>query len=308
VSIRDRETAIEWSCPAEFKTEIEDLENADAADAAEGVRCQLVLRGTGRISPRKERGRAALTRGMWDVWVPVRGLGVVRKARLGADRAEHVEDCMVPALLGKPAQLTVPYFTDPGGNLTLDINRRGKQLGAALAKSPVLRMPDGSAELRLTAVSAPGTDLARAWLVLRGKGDTGGAVTLPAVLEPVAGQVHLRAEKSARYNKSPYRGLRPGTWQLSARLDGQSGGTELKLGQAVVDLRGRLRLTDELPVMDAATVAETLSKQRKIARRGVRRRMGGPVMRRLKPNAARKLRGIAVEFGPKDSGQSPFGD
>lgn len=206
VSIRDRETAVEWSCPASFEAEVEELEELENGDA----RCQVVLRGKGYLDPRAVKGRAALAKGMWDVWVPVRGLGLVRKARLGADRAAHVDERCLPAVLGKPAQLTVPYFTDPHGNLSLDVDRRGKKLGNILADREVLRVPDVSAlEIELAAVSVPGTAPAPAWLVLRGKGDQAGSLALPATLQPVGGRVHLLALDHA-YGKSPFTGLRAG--------------------------------------------------------------------------------------------------
>lgn len=292
VSIRDRETAVEWSCPASFEAEVEELEELENGDA----RCQVVLRGKGYLDPRAVKGRAALAKGMWDVWVPVRGLGLVRKARLGADRAAHVDERCLPAVLGKPAQLTVPYFTDPHGNLSLDIDRRGKKLGNILAEREVLRVPDVSAlEIELAAVSVPGTAPAPAWLVLRGKGDHAGSLALPATLQPVGGRVHLLALDHA-YGKSPFTGLRAGTWRLAARLDGH-GGPELKIGTVHVDERGRLRLGDEHASVDPATAKEAASMRRQSAKRGILRRIGSPVMRRVKPATRKKLRNAAARFG-----------
>jgi glycosyltransferase involved in cell wall biosynthesis len=297
LSLRDRETAVEWSCPAEFEAQIEELDNAGAR-GEDGVRCQVVLRGTGYLDPKAVKGRAALTRGMWDVWVPVRGLGLVRKARLGADRAPHVDERCLPALLGTPALLTVPYFTQPHNNLTLDVGRRGKKLGDALAKREILRMPgdSGPLELELAAVSVPGTDRSAAWLVLRGKGANTGSVALPADLVPVGGRVHLRIKEQLD-SSAPFTGLRPGTWQLSARLDGHGAGPELKIGQVKVDDKGRLRITDGLGTVDPATAQAASAERRRAAKRGVLKRIGGPVMRRVNPAARKKLRRLAAKLG-----------
>jgi glycosyltransferase involved in cell wall biosynthesis len=299
VSIRDRETAVEWSCPAAFDAEVEEIEEIEELGSSDedGVHCQVVLRGTAYLDPKAVKGRDALVRGMWDVWVPVRGLGLVRKARLGADRAAHVDDRCLPALLGKPALLTIPYFTDPHGNLSLDVGRRGKKLGDALANREVLRMPNanGELDLELAAVSHPGTAPARAWLVLRGKGDDAASVSLPAEMEPAGGRVHLRGTGRG-HGRAPFTDLRPGTWQLSARLDGH-GGPELRIGQVRVDDRGQLRLTDELGTVDPTTARAAAAERRRSVKRRILRRVGGPVVRRLGPSARKKVRRLAAKFG-----------
>ncbi|WP_435177080.1 glycosyltransferase family 2 protein [Actinacidiphila sp. bgisy145] len=294
ISLRDRETAVEWPCPAEFETAVEELPTV--AGGPEGTLCEVVMRGTGYLDPKAVKGRDALARGMWDVWVPVRGLGLVRKARLGADRAPGVDEACLPALLGEPAQLTVPYFTDPHGNLTLDVARRGKKLGDALAKREVLRMPGDRLELELAAVSHPGTAASRAWLVLRGTGPDAAFAGLPAVLEPVGGRVHLRPA-DLKESAAPFTGLRPGTWELSARLDGATSGPELKIGKVRIDDRGRLHPVEGLDTVDPATAREAQAQRRRTAKRSMLKRIGGPVMRRLAPGSRRKLRRMAARFG-----------
>lgn len=294
VSLRDRESAVEWPCPAEFETVVEDLPAVEGGP--EGVACEVVMRGTGYLDPKAVKGRAALAKGMWDVWMPVRGLGLVRKARLGADRAPGVDEACLPALLGTPAQLTVPYFTDPHGNLTLDVARRGKKLGDTLAKREVLRMPGDPLELELPVVSTPGTAPSRAWLVLRGSGPEAAFTGLPAVLEPVGGRVHLRPA-DVKDSAFPFSGLRAGTWQLSAKLDGSATGPELKIGAVRVDDRGRLHLTDKLDTVDPATARQAGAQRRRSAKRNALKRIGGPVLRRLKPGARRRLRRLAARFG-----------
>ncbi|GAA4597056.1 glycosyltransferase family 2 protein [Planotetraspora phitsanulokensis] len=292
VSIRDRDTAVEWPCPATFETSVDELERLPDGD----VLCQVVLCGTAYLDPKAVGGRDALTRGTWDVWVPVRGLGLVRKARLGADRAAHVDDHCLPALLGEPAQLTIPYFTVPHGNLSLDVDRSGKKLGTALARREVRGMPneDGEPAVQLAVVSQPGTAPTRAWFVLRGKGDDSGSVALPAVMEPAGGRIRLRTTADGRA-RSPIAGLRPGTWRLSARLDGHAG-PELKIGQVRVDADGRLRLTDKSGTVGSATKASS-GERRPPAKGGILRRVGRPVISRLGPDARDKLRRVASRLG-----------
>ncbi|MGW1618592.1 glycosyltransferase family 2 protein [Streptomyces sp. NPDC002172] len=88
MSLRNRETAVEWPCAAEFTSHVEDL-----GDGA----CEVVLRGSGVVSPQGVKGRGPVSKGFWDIWISVRGLGLVRKARLGADRVTGVETDLRPA-------------------------------------------------------------------------------------------------------------------------------------------------------------------------------------------------------------------
>ncbi|MFD0429097.1 glycosyltransferase family 2 protein [Streptomyces zhihengii] len=65
LSLRDRETAVEWPCPASFTAEV--------ADRPDGT-CEVVLHGTGHLATEGGRkGRGSLPRGFWDAWVTVRG-------------------------------------------------------------------------------------------------------------------------------------------------------------------------------------------------------------------------------------------
>ena len=247
------------------------------------------MRGSGYLDPKAVKGRDALTRGMWDVWVPVRGLGLVRKARLGADRAPGVDDACLPALLGTPAQLTVPYFTDPHGNLTLDVDRRGKRLGDALAKREVLRMPGDSMEIELAAVSHPGTAPAARLAGaarqhprgrLRGAARRAGTRRRPGA---------PAARHRPRTSATPFTRLRPGTWQLSARLDGALG-PELKIGQVRVDDRGRMHPVDGL---DPRRPGHRPRGRRPAPPLGqahaLLKRISGPLMRHLEPATRKRL-------------------
>lgn len=353
VHLRDRETAVEWTCPASFETRIEEVPGeevpAEAAQATEGAEgeaaaevdvpaadgtpgdadtasgaapggdtpsaeaarpgetarpdadpaggtpCEVVLRGTAWLDPKQVKGRPALTRGMWDVWVPVRGLGLNRKARLGADRDAGVDAHCLPALLGSPAVPTVPYFTDPHGNLTLDVARRGKRLGGALAGHPALRMPGARGlEIELPVVALPGTAPSAAVLLVRGQGEDAPCCELPALVEPFGGRVHLRA--GDRLDPAGRAALGAGTWALSARLDGPDG-PELPIGRVHVDASGRVRLCDELGTVDSAVARTALAQRRRADRRALVHRFAHPLTRRLSAAARARLRLLAVRLG-----------
>lgn len=272
ISLRNRETAVEWPCPARFTPVVEDL--------GDGT-CEVVLHGTGQLPSEAFGNRGQLSSGFWDVWVPVRALGLIRRARLGADRDERVDAALHPALLGSPARPVIPYFTHPHSNLTLDVGRRGKKLGRALAGHPVLRMPGRATGLRLDVFSPATTAAGTAELVLS---DSSGESksSIPVGVRPVLGRTHLTLPAGAT-------GLPPGSWQLGVRLDGTEGPV-LVLGSALVGEDGRLRVDDTVPLVDPLIIRAMRKQRRRSAVRGGLRALGGPVVRRLPPAARKKAR------------------
>ncbi|WP_328400652.1 glycosyltransferase [Streptomyces sp. NBC_00390] len=302
LALRNRETAVEWHCPATLEAQVEDLD---------GDGCEVVLRGVGRLSSEAGRGgRAALDRGFWDAWVSVWGLGLLRKVRLGADRAPHVDEQCLPALLSTPARPVIPYFTDPHSNLTLDVAGRAKKMATYLARRPVLRMPGRPVHLRLEVFTTRATGHAEAELVLSELPPPSGPTasvdlsgppsaaevpqaagpsavhTFPASVRPVHGRVHLTVP--ARVPGAP-----AGSRQLSVRLDGPKG-PDLPLSRVSVDRAGRLRLDDPLPLPDAHLQRQLTMQQRQAALRGAARAVAGPLVRRLPPAARRKARRLAA--------------
>jgi glycosyltransferase involved in cell wall biosynthesis len=283
ISLRNRETAVEWACPSTFSTEVEDL--------GDDV-CQVVLSGSGYLSSQGGPGRGPVSRGMWDVWVPLRGLGLVRKARLGADRADHIDGHCLPALLASPARAVIPYFTDPHGNLTLDVARRAKKIATYLEGRPVLRVPGSPTELRLEIFTTSSTGTAKGELVLGSPAEASEGAdeavaatvvhTVPAALRPVQARAHLTVP--ARLPEAP-----AGNWQLGVRPDGAKG-PMLPLCAASVDKAGRIRLDDSLPLADPSLLRELTAR-----RRGSRlRRTLGPILHRLPPSARKKVRSLAA--------------
>jgi glycosyltransferase involved in cell wall biosynthesis len=321
VQLRDRETAVEWMCPVRFETRVEEITDGadqlgkagaeagtetapEAGQEVEGTPCHVVLHGVAYLDPKKIKGRPALDRGRWDVWVPVRGLGLVRKARLGADRAPGVDGHCLPALLGSPARAVVPYFTDPHGNLTLDVDRRGKRLGDALAGRQVLRMPGNrKLEVELAAVAHPGTAPSETTLRLRAEGggnggeggDGGDAVQeLPGTLLQFSGRVHLRT--AGRLAGDAGTAVAAGDYALSACLDGPKA-PELEIGTVHVDRHGRLRLSDDLGMVSPSTARDARRQRQRAAVRAVLRQIGGPVVRRMGPAGRKRMRRFAARLG-----------
>ncbi|MFF3628001.1 glycosyltransferase [Streptomyces sp. NPDC002164] len=277
LSLRNRETAVEWPCPASFTTEIDDL--------GDGV-CEVVLRGGGHVSSEAVKGRGRVSRGFWDIWVPLRGLGLVRKARLGADRAPEVDATCLPASLGSPARAVIPYFTDPHGNLTLDVSRRGKKLAAYLEGRPVLRVPGRRTELRLDLFTTDTTATSEARLVLTPADGTGTAAhTLRTTLHPTKGRAHLVLP-----DRAP--GLAAGDWNLSVRLDGEKN-PALPLCSVTIGAGGRIQPAPELAEAPASVMAGVTAQRRKATLRRALRTIGGPVVRRLPPQGRKRARRLA---------------
>ncbi|MFF8842912.1 glycosyltransferase family 2 protein [Streptomyces sp. NPDC015127] len=288
LSLRDRETAVEWPCPAMFTAEVENRGDGS---------CEVVMRGRGRLaSEGGKKGRGSLPRGFWDAWVTVRGLGLARRTRLGADRAGKVDDRCLPALLSSPPRSVIPYFTDPHGNLTLDVARRGKKVAPYLAGRTVLRMPGAGIELRLdlftTDATGEGTGVGTGApeLVLTKPLDSGETPdpvhTFPGALRSELGRAHLSVPRRVP-------GAPEGDWQLSVRLDGPKG-PPLPLCGVTVDGAGRLRPDDALPVPHPMLLRQLAVRRRRAALRRTARALAGPLVRRLPAASRRKVRRLAA--------------
>ncbi|MFJ4921899.1 glycosyltransferase family 2 protein [Streptomyces sp. NPDC088725] len=278
LSLRNRETAVEWPCPAEFTHEVVEL-----ADGS----CEVVLRGSGTVTSEAVKGRGRVSRGFWDIWVPMRGLGLVRKARLGADRAPQVDAKCLPAMLGSPARPVIPYFTDPHGNLTLDVAGRAKKLAVYLADRPVLRMPSGKPELRLDLYTATTTSPRTVELTLTSA--DGQCRTAPATLRPDHSRAHLTIPAQVT-------GAPEGTAQLAVLLDGPKS-PAFPLCDVSVGSGGRIRLERTgLAAVDPLLVRVLTVQRRRAAALNVLRSIGGPLVRRLPPKARKKVRRLAARL------------
>jgi glycosyltransferase involved in cell wall biosynthesis len=273
LSLRNRETAVEWSCPATFAVE---LEGED--------RKNVVLKGGGYLPTEAVKGRGKLGKGMWDVWAPVRGLGVVKKARIGADRDPAVDAACFPAVLGSPTRRVIPYFTDPYGNLTLDVSRGARELADVLEGRPVRLASEQPAELRLEIYTSPKTGVRETAFELVG---AEGAHRFKAALHPALDRAHLRLPAKVR-------GVPAGEYDLVALLTSLEK-PGVRLASATVDDTGRLVVTG-VPKLDPATVAEIAAKRRKDALKRAVRAVGVPIARRLPAPAKKRLRKLAARL------------
>jgi glycosyltransferase involved in cell wall biosynthesis len=285
LSLRNRETAVEWSCPATFAVELDDL--------GEG-RKRVVLRGGGHLPTEAVKGRGKLGKGMWDVWAPVRGLGVVKKARIGADRDPAVDAACFPAVLGSPTRRVIPYFTDPYGNLTLDVSRGARELAPVMEGRPVQLASEQPAELRLEIYTSPKTGVRDTAFALVSAAATEApeaqaprAHRFKAQLHPALDRAHLRLPAKVR-------GVPAGEYDLIALLTSPEK-PGVRLAKATVDETGRLAVQG-VPKLDPAVVAAVAAKRRKDAVKRAVRAVGGPIARRLPAPAKKRLRKLAARL------------
>lgn len=271
ISLRNRETAVEWPCPRPSPPR-----SRTSATVSAKSSCTVPA-----PFPRNASRAVAVSPRLLGRVGPAEGLGLVRKARLGADRAPQVDAACLPASLGSPARAVIPYFTEPHGNLTLDVARRGKKLAPYLADRPVLLVPGSRPELRLDLLTAPKTARSEVRLVLS---SSGAAHTFPSTLVPTEGRAHLLLPALA--------GAPAGTWQLAAQLDGGNN-APLHLFEVSVDARGRIKLPVGLPLADRDLVNRVNSKHRKVTVRRALSAVGGPLARRLPSRARAKARRLA---------------
>ena len=253
VSLRNRETAVEWIIPAKIRLEFD--------EAVE--RARPVLRGTAILDPGRLAGGQPLERGIWDVWLRPMGAGLDRRIRLGGGGHSGTEAGFLSAILSRadvPAQLVVPYLTEGNGNLSLDIDQRGKKLGDILRVDEIVALPgDGrSIAMTLPFVMPAGSPPVVARLGLQGSG-----YSIPAQVLPGPGG---RAQLAARTEK----GLRlpSGTWELTVGFDGEAD-AEAPLGRQVAVTRGRMWMAD-VPRIGRVTSTARFMMRTAAARPGIR--------------------------------------
>lgn len=257
LALRGRRNAVEWPCEGEFATAVE--------PRGEGL-VEVVLRGSGTIATEALGPRERVVKGIWDVWVPVRVFGQVVKARLGADRAEAVDAECRPAVLGAPARIVRPYFTDPHGNLSFDVGASPKKLVAALEHSALELAAEDPYELRLDVFTDAEAKAHKATLVLTG---SAGVKKSPLSWRRTAGRVHLQFPKRLK-------DFAPGVYALGVVFDGSTG-PAAALGKAEVGSGGRLMLEGGFREADpevktaVASRRQAERKQRSLPRRVMRR-------------------------------------
>jgi glycosyltransferase involved in cell wall biosynthesis len=168
--VRERETA------AEFFQPIELTRDKVAVDGQDGVFRQ-VLRATAHVDPQSAAGGAELGAGIWDVLIRLSSCGWTKETRLGSVRSDEARRGRTGALVGSPEHLVLPYWTDPHGNLSLDVDQKTNRFSYELA---------GLAEADAGVTKDPARLTAALPLHLQGKSDVTLKLTDPAANRTVA--------------------------------------------------------------------------------------------------------------------------
>lgn len=189
VLLRHRETKRQFVLAAD----VADQRAADQPEA--GLRC----RATVTFDPTTVEG-TRLADGVWDIFVRLLdwGAGPSLTRRVGSHRAESAEGPLLPALLGSPPRVAIPYWT-VAGNLSIDLDQRTKSLVRTVA---------GAAGQVTTTGSVEGLDVSVPLPIHLGPGVTM-PVRLPALDENgrfdilVSGAISLIGEEVVLTGKLP---------------------------------------------------------------------------------------------------------
>lgn len=237
-----RDERVRWYTPLDLDRRFTDL-----PDGGSGIR----FHGEGRLQTEAADGRERLARGLWDVSVGIAGFGVSRSARLGTSRAAAVEWDLGAAVLGRPARAVVPYFTNPKGELTIDVARKVKPVAATLAGRDASRIAGRRDAVVLDVATGKRTGPFRPFVAVVGASDAASAEA-----KGRARGFHGRL----RLDLPVLAGTAPGPVRVFVRLDGaQDHG--IYLGRGRVGADGRVRLGYDLPVWRGEPVSRRAARR-----------------------------------------------
>ncbi|MEU0303721.1 glycosyltransferase family A protein [Streptomyces sp. NPDC006175] len=112
--VRERSTAAEFFQPVEFTRE--------RIPVGDGSTFRQELRASATIDPETAANGAPLGDGIWDILFRISSCGWTKETRLGSVRADQVEESRLARLTGSPRRVVLPYWTEPHGNLSLDVD------------------------------------------------------------------------------------------------------------------------------------------------------------------------------------------
>ncbi|MFB8248875.1 glycosyltransferase family 2 protein [Streptomyces sp. NPDC055952] len=195
--VRERATAAEFFQPVELTREKVAVEGGED-------HFRHVLHATSLIDPLSAAGGAPLEAGIWDVLIRISSCGWTKETRLGSVRSDEAGRGRRAAVVGSPAHLVLPYWTDPHGNLSLDVDQKTNRLayefsglapedvtvttnpGRLTAVLPLHVQGESAATLKLTEVTSGRSAEAAATLTGRTTGDADLRADLPSG-EPAEG-------------------------------------------------------------------------------------------------------------------------
>ncbi|GAB2782937.1 hypothetical protein GCM10027073_14550 [Streptomyces chlorus] len=139
--LRERSSSAQYFQPVEFTRE--------TVLADDGEHMRLVLRATATVDPGMLPGD-----GVWDAVVRVKLGGWTKECRLGpAPRATRPE----PYAGVAAGRAVLPYWTEPHGNLSLDIPVKGRRLGLGQVRRPDVTVSGARLRARIPLHAVDGT-------------------------------------------------------------------------------------------------------------------------------------------------------
>lgn len=197
---------------------------------ADGDGVRLVLHATATVDPATAAGGSPLAGGLWDTYVRV-GIGSWNKeCRLGPV-PQHGENAGHAGVVG--GQVLLPYYTEPHGNVSLDVDKASTRLGLADLKPGDFTVTGARVGVLLPFHVPATTDV-----VLRlTHTSSGTTLDVPGVVSPESSGARLAAEvpaaelKDAAWNASVC--LAPSAagqrfLALPVRLTGDAGGIRVE--------------------------------------------------------------------------------
>ncbi|WP_037906789.1 glycosyltransferase family 2 protein [Actinacidiphila yeochonensis] len=127
--VRERSSASEFFQPITFRRERVEV----PGKSGETSRVRAVLCGAASVDPATAKNGKPLTEGIWDVLVRLSLAGWTKEVRLGSLRDSSVESTRVGRLA--EGRLVMPYWTDPHGNLSLDVDQATPRLVDCLRRA-----------------------------------------------------------------------------------------------------------------------------------------------------------------------------
>ncbi|MEV6262183.1 glycosyltransferase family 2 protein [Streptomyces sp. NPDC051784] len=201
--VRERSTAAEFFQPVDFTRE--------RIPSGDDVTFRQELRAVATIDPETAANGATLGKGIWDILVRISSCGWTKESRLGSVRSDEVEEGRRGTLSGSPHRVVLPYWTEPHGNLSLDVDLATSRIDRdvrALAPQDI-RVDDGRVVLPLPVDVDPAAETGTVALRFKAAG-------IPAVR--TEGALTAQARGSVLTAELPA-GLLPGhTWDMGLGL------------------------------------------------------------------------------------------
>jgi glycosyltransferase involved in cell wall biosynthesis len=213
--VRERETAAEFFQPVET-----DRERLAVEGAEEGVFRQ-VLRATAEIDPQTAANGRQLRAGIWDVLIRISSCGWTKETRLGSVRQAPARAGRAAGVVGSPERLVLPYWTDPHGNLSLDVDQATGRLAYEVAGVTEDTVAVGSNPARFTAALPFHVETkSEAWLKLT---DPAGHRTVPLTASLDAAPGSDAAPGAVLGADLPLDELADGRWRVEFALPSPAG-------------------------------------------------------------------------------------